>query len=96
MALGEALKTNRALTTLHIETAWSDFSDAAVMALCEALKTNRTLTTLSIEAGGHSRVLSDGAGRALGEALKTNSTLTTLDVGRPTDAAVGSLSHPRR
>ena len=73
-ALAEALKTNKALTSLNIHS--NSIKADGARALAQALKTNKALTSLILR---NNLIGADGA-RALAEVLKSDSALTSLDL----------------
>ena len=86
MALAEALKRNRKLTTLNLGR--NRIGDVGVTALAEALKSNRKLVYLNL--GRNS--IGDVGATALAEALKSNSVLKTLHLGRNSIGDVGATA----
>ncbi len=72
VALADALKENRMLTSLSLGS--SQIGDEGARALAEALKVNRTLTSLDLWDNN----IGDEGARALAEILKENETLTSL------------------
>jgi hypothetical protein len=75
-ALRDALKVNRALTSLKLGGILEDSHEFVGVALGEALQTNATLTSLCLSMNRAYR--SKAAFVALCKRLETNSTITTL------------------
>jgi hypothetical protein len=73
-ALGEALKVNRVVTSVHL--GYNSIGDDGAKAIAEALKVNRVVTSVDL---GYNSIGDDGA-KAIAEALKVNAVLTSLDL----------------